>query len=167
MSIAHSILPEFDHEVATTRRLLERTPAEQAGWKPHEKSMSLGRLALHLGEIPGWGTATMTLTEFDMSPPGGAPYAPPVFESVAQLLAMYDANVAAARAALAAASDADMMVGWSLKNAGHTVFTLPRIAVLRSFVLSHLIHHRGQYSVYLRMTGVAVPSIYGPSADES
>lgn len=167
MSIAQSILPEFDHEVATTRRLLERTPAAQAAWKPHDKSMSLGVLALHLGEIPSWGSATLTLTELDMNPPGGPAYTPPTFESVEQVLARFDTNVAAARAALAAASDADLMVPWTLKSGGHAIFTLPRVAVFRSFVLNHLIHHRGQYSVYLRMRDVPLPSIYGPTADES
>ena len=166
MSIAQSILPEFDHEMATTRKLIERTPIAQMAWKPHEKSMSLGQLVAHLATLPGWGVVTMAQTELDLNPPGGEGYKTPSFDSVEGLLAEFDKNVAGSRAAIAAAADGDFMVGWSLKNGGHTVFTLPRIAVLRSFVMNHVIHHRGQYSVYLRLNNVPLPSMYGPTADE-
>ncbi|HEX4933002.1 MAG TPA: DinB family protein [Gemmatimonadaceae bacterium] len=167
MSIAQSILPEFDHEMSTTRKLIERTPEAQLAWTPHAKSMSLGRLAIHLATLPHWGVVTMTATELDMNPPGGGGYRTPELGTVAEMLAEFDRNVSRAREAIAASSDADFMVGWSLKNAGHTIFTMPRVAVLRTFVLNHVIHHRGQFSVYLRLHDVPVPSIYGPSADES
>ncbi|MCC6931451.1 MAG: DinB family protein [Gemmatimonadaceae bacterium] len=167
MSIAQSILPEFDHEMATTRKLLERAPEAQFGWKPHEKSMSLGQLANHLAALPFWGVVTMKEVELDMNPPGGEGYKTPRLATVAEILAAFDDNVGKARAAIASSGDADFMVAWSLKNAGHTIFTMPRIAVLRTFVINHEIHHRGQFSVYLRLHNVPVPSIYGPTADES
>lgn len=166
MSIAQSILPEFEHEMATTRKLIERTPIAQMAWKPHEKSMSLGQLVAHLATLPGWGVVTMAQTELDLNPPGGPGYKTPEFDSVEGLLAEFDKNVAGSRAAIAAGADPDFMVGWTLKNGGHSIFTLPRIAVLRTFVMNHVIHHRGQYSVYLRLNNVPLPSMYGPTADE-
>ncbi|MBM4188289.1 MAG: damage-inducible protein DinB [Gemmatimonadetes bacterium] len=165
MSIAESVLPEFDHEMATTRRLLERVPAN-LDFKPHPKSFSLGDLAAHIANLPHWGVVTMQGTELDVNPPGGPPFVSPSYGSRSDNLATFDKNTAAARAALAAASDSDYLVNWSLKNGGATVFTMPRVVVIRSFVLNHLIHHRGQLSVYLRMNEVPVPSIYGPTADE-
>lgn len=167
MAIKESVLPEFDHEMKTTRRLLERIPEQSAGWKPHAKSMSLGHLGVHLAQLPMWGALTMKQTELDMSPPGGPAYKTPDFESTAAVLAAFDEHVRQAREAIAAASDADFMVPWTLKNAGQTIFTMPRVVCLRSFVVNHLIHHRGQLSVYLRLNDVPVPSIYGPSADEA
>ena len=167
MSIAQSFLPEFDHEMATTRKLIERTPEGMLAWKPHEKSMSLGQLAIHLSTIPYWGTVTMLQTALDFNPPGGGGYKTPQLATVAEMLAEFDKNVVQARAAIAGASDADFMVGWSLQNGGHTIFTMPRVAVLRTFVMNHVIHHRGQFSVYLRLQNVPLPSIYGPTADES
>lgn len=166
MSIAETLLPEFDHEMATTRKCLERMPEDKAEWKPHAKSFIFGRLCLYLAEMPGWGTMAMTTTELDMNPPDGKKYEPTVFESKAHVLAMFDETVAAARAALATASDADFMVNWTLRNGGQVIFTLPRLGVVRTWVLNHVIHHRGQLSVYLRQLDVPVPAIYGPSADE-
>lgn len=166
MAIKESILPEFDHEMATTRKLLERVPEQDAAWQPHAKSMTLGRLAIHLATLPAWGTMTMAQTEFDMNPLGGQPFQNPPFETTAGALAAFDENVARTRAAIAAASDQDFMVPWSLKNGGQTIFSMPRVAVLRSFVVNHVIHHRGQLSVYLRLRDVPIPSIYGPTADE-
>ncbi|MFL6290353.1 MAG: DinB family protein [Thermoanaerobaculia bacterium] len=166
MAIKESILPEFDHEMATTRKLLERVPEQDAAWQPHTKSMTLGRLAIHLATLPAWGTMTMAETEFDMNPPGGQPFQSPPFETTAGALAAFDENVARTRAAIAAASDQDFMVPWALKNGGQTIFSMPRVAVLRSFVVNHVIHHRGQLSVYLRLRDVPIPSIYGPTADE-
>ena len=165
MSISESILPEFDHETATTRTLLERVPEDKAAWKPHAKSMSLGELAMHVSNIPGWTPVTLKETQFDTNPPGGQPYTPPKFESTAKMLAAYDEAVNASRAMLAAATDAELMVAWTLKMGGKTVFNMPRVAVFRSFILNHVIHHRGQLSVYLRMCDVPLPSIYGPTAD--
>ena len=165
MSIAQSLLPEYDHEMATTRAHLERAPYGDWAWQPHAKSMTLGALASHLVEVPSWVTPTLTRTELDLNPPGGPAYAPPTFASVAELLAAFDANVKQGRAALAATSDADFMVPWSLKSDGQALMTLPRIAVMRSFVMNHLIHHRGQFTVYLRLRDVPLPQTYGPSAD--
>jgi uncharacterized damage-inducible protein DinB len=167
MAIKESILPEFDHEMKTTRKLLERVPEQDAAWKPHERSMTLGHLAMHLAQLPLWGAVTMGQTELDLSPPGGSPYKTPEFESTAAVLAAFDEHVRQAREAIAAAADPDFMVPWTLKNGGQSIFTLPRVATLRSFVLNHVIHHRGQLSVYLRLRDVPIPSIYGPSADEA
>ena len=166
MPLNETLLTEFDQEIATTRLLLERLPEKDAAWKPHPKSASLGDLAVHLAAIPWWLDATLTTTELDFNPPGGGgPPAPPAFTTVAALLATFDRNVAAGRAALAGATDADFAVLWSLKGGGQTYFTLPRAAVLRSFVLSHLIHHRAQLGVYLRLRDVPLPPSYGPTAD--
>ncbi|MBK7352150.1 MAG: DinB family protein [Gemmatimonadetes bacterium] len=165
MSIAQSLLPEYDHEMATTRTHLERAPFADWAWKPHAKSMTLGALASHLVEVPSWVPPTLTRTELDLNPPGGPAYTSPTFASVAALLAAFDANAKQGRAALAATSDADFMVPWSLKSGGQVLMTMPRIAVMRSFVMNHLIHHRGQFTVYLRLRDVPLPQTYGPSAD--
>lgn len=167
MSIATTITAEFDQETATTRKLLERTPAAAADWKPHEKSMTLGRLATHLAEIPSWGGPMLQRSELDIHPVDGSPaYVSPAFESTEALLALFDQNVREARATLTAMSDADYAGPWTMLMGGKPVFTIPRVAVVRTWVMNHLIHHRGQYSVYLRLQGVPVPGIYGPSADE-
>lgn len=160
--LSKAILPEFDHEMQTTRRTLERLPEDKLTWKPHEKSMTLGALATHLATLNHWAEAILGTDSFDA---GTAP-ANPELKSRSEILAAFDANTANARKAISAANDADLMKPWSLLNKGNAVFTLPRIAVLRSFILSHGIHHRGQFSVYLRLNNVPVPSIYGPSADE-
>jgi uncharacterized damage-inducible protein DinB len=165
MAIAESILPELTHEAATTRAILERVPEDKADWKPHEKSMSLGQLSIHIATLLGWAVTTLRETEFDVAPPDGPTYTPPKFESTAALLEVFDAGVADARTALADSSDEDLMVMWSLKKGGVTMFSMPRVACLRTFVMNHLIHHRGQLSVYLRLQDVPLPSIYGPTAD--
>lgn len=165
MAIAESILPEYDHETATTRALLERVPADKVEWKPHPKSMSLGQLAMHIANLPQWAFITIERKEFDTNPPDGTALKGPSFESVPQLLDTYDANVGAARALLVRTTDGEFMVQWTLKNAGKALFSMPRVAVLRSFVLNHSVHHRGQLSVYLRLLDVPLPSIYGPTAD--
>jgi uncharacterized damage-inducible protein DinB len=167
MSISQALLPEFDHEVVTTRKVLDRVPEEKYGWKPHEKSFTAGRLASHIAEMGGWGSTTMTTEVFDFAP-GGVPVTPALnAASKAELLDAYDKMMSETRAALAAASDADFMVNWTLQNNGQTLMTMPRVAVIRSFVMNHIVHHRGQLSVYLRLLDVPVPSIYGPSADEA
>ena len=162
MALNQALLPEFDHEMQTTRRTLERVPEDKLTWKPHEKSMTMGELATHLATINGWAEAILGTESFDVStaPPN------PQLKSRSELLAAFDKSVASARKAMEKASDAELMKPWSLISAGKTVFTLPRVAVLRRFIFSHSIHHRGQFSVYLRLNNVAVPSIYGPSADE-
>ena len=167
MALSDALLPEFDHEMANTRKTLERVPDGKSDWKPHEKSMTLARLSSHLAEIPTWTAATLEHDSLDLAPPGQPPYQPVVLQSRQQVLDAFDKNVAAARAAIARCSDADFVKPWSLLMTGQTLFTLPRIAVLRSFVMNHTIHHRAQLGVYLRLNDIAVPSIYGPSADES
>jgi uncharacterized damage-inducible protein DinB len=165
MSIAQSFLPEFDHEMATTRTLLERVPADKAAWKPHPKSTGLGRLAMHIAELPQWVSGTLRQTELDVHPVDGPGFVATPFSSTPALLQTFDANAKAAREVLAATADPDFFVPWSLKNAGKVQFTMPRVAVLRGFVLNHIVHHRGQLSVYLRLNDVPLPSIYGPTAD--
>ena len=166
MPISQTILPEFDHEMANTRKTLERVPDEKFSWKPHEKSMSLGGLATHLSNIPSWTANTFDVDELDIAPVGGPPFRLEEAKSTADLLAAFDKNVASARAALETASDENWKGKWSLLNGGKPIFTLPRTAVMRGFIMSHSIHHRAQLGVYLRLLDVPVPSIYGPSADE-
>lgn len=163
MSIAASVLPEFDQEMATTRTLLERVPEMRADWTPHTKSRTLGQLATHIGNMPRLGLITMESDELDVGANGAG--REPDFDSTAVLLRTFDDSVKRARMAIESASDSDMMEPWTLRNSGRTVWTLPRAAVLRSFILSHMIHHRGQLSVYLRLTDVALPPVYGPTAD--
>ena len=162
MPIVDTLLPEFDHEMTTTRKLLERVPEDRLSWKPHVKSMSLGGLATHLSNLPWWGLMTVTQPEFDLATSDRQEAA----SSRAQILETFDRNVAATRAALDGKSDAELMAPWSLRRGGQTIFSMPKAAVWRSFMLSHLVHHRGQLSVYLRLLDVPVPSVYGPSADE-
>jgi uncharacterized damage-inducible protein DinB len=165
MPIAQTMLPECDHEMAVTRRMLAAVPEADADWRPHPKSTALGDLAVHIARLVSWGRSIFEVTELDLgAPPAGAPTKPP-FTTTAQLLETFDRNVAAARAALAAAPDQDMGVVWTLRNGPATVFALPRAAVLRGFLLNHIIHHRGQLSVYLRLRDVPLPSVYGPTAD--
>jgi uncharacterized damage-inducible protein DinB len=164
MPIKDALLPEYDHEMGTTRRLLERVPEEDFSWKPHEKSMSLGQLSGHLANIPAWCSAVLEKSALDLGTVADARPKEPV--SRAALLQEFDTKVSAARASLAQRSDAEMMAPWTLKSGGHEIFTLPRITAVRSFIMNHSIHHRGQLSVYLRLRNVPVPSIYGPTADE-
>jgi uncharacterized damage-inducible protein DinB len=163
MALVDSLLPEFDHEMGTTRRLLERVPEDKIDWRPHPRSFTLGQLAQHVATIPLWGSMTLTQSELDIAAPGEQT---PI-RTQAGLLAHFDGHVKATRAALAGKMDAELMVPWTLKRGPDTIFSMPKVAVWRSFVLSHLIHHRGQLCVYLRMNDVPVPSIYGPSADEA
>lgn len=166
MALKDSFLPEFDIEMKKTRVCLDRAPEEKFSWKPHEKSMPLGRLVSHLADIPNYGTVTITLDSLDLAPPGGEPRKTPQHTTRRAILDAFDKNVAEARAAITAASDMSLQQMWTLSAGGKTIFTLPRSAVLRTFMLSHLIHHRAQLGVYLRLNGVPVPSIYGPSVDE-
>ena len=164
MPLKDALLPEFDHEMGTTRRLLERTPEAEFAWKPHDKSFSLGQLAGHIANIPHWVDAILQNTVFDVATAGDIrPKAPP---SIADLLTQFDKTVAAARAALANTGDAEMLAPWTFTNAGQVVFTMPRAAAIRSFIMNHMIHHRGQLTVYLRLKNVPLPSVYGPTADE-
>lgn len=162
MSIAASFLPEYDHEMSITRRFLERVPTDHTSYSPHEKSMPLGRLAAHLAEIPGWIEATLAHSEYDLSG-----YVAPELSTSEALLAGFDSVVAHGREVLARTTDATMLEPWTLRSGEHVVFTAPKVGVLRSFVLSHMVHHRAQLGVYLRMLNVPVPGAYGPSADEA
>lgn len=162
MPLVDALLPEFDHEMTTTRKLLERVPPDRLDWKPHVKSFSLGALAQHVATLPMWGAMTVNQSEVDI---GGDPREDPLPTREA-ILALFDKNVSDARAALAGKSDAELAAPWSLKRDGAVIFSMPRSAVWRQFVMSHLIHHRAQLSVYLRMNDVPIPSMYGPSADE-
>jgi uncharacterized damage-inducible protein DinB len=165
MALKDALLPEFDHEMGTTRRVLERVPDADLAWKPHDKSFSMGQLAGHLAHIPHWVEVTTDRSVFDVAA-GGEDARPKQPESVAAILKAFDDNVKKARAKIDAQPDPALFAVWTLKNGEQEVFTLPKIAVLRSFVMNHLIHHRGQLSVYLRLRNVPVPAIYGPSADE-
>ncbi len=162
MAIKDGLLAEFDHEVGTTRKLLERIPDEKLSWKPHAKSMSLGGLATHLSQLPHWGGTILNDAAFDLA---GAPPNLQEKASRVEILAAFDGNTRQTRAWLDR-TDAELVAPWSLKRGGQEVFTMPRVAAFRSFVLYHMVHHRGQLSVYLRLNDVPVPAIYGPSADE-
>ena len=163
MNFSEPILTELSYESATARRLLERLPQQHFGWKPHEKSMTLGRLATHIVEIPGWVASILDQDEFDV---GAREHAPRNASSVPELLQMLDKNVAAAKEAIGRQTNERMMGPWRLKKKGQLIVEMPRIGVIRSLLLNHFIHHRGQLSVYIRLLNVPVPSIYGPSADE-
>ncbi len=156
------MIPEFEHEASLTRKTLERVPFDRGDWKPHEKSYSLLQLATHLADIPAWVDITVHQDVFEMD----GPYEPHTPDTVAGLLEHFDENVEQAKVALAGATHDDLMETWSLKSGGEIVFSMPRMAVLRGFVLSHAIHHRAQLGVYLRLLDQPVPAIYGPSADE-
>ena len=165
MSLAESMLPELDQEFATTRRVLERVPGDKFDYKPHAKSYSLGQLASHLALLLTWMGATVNGDEFDMADTSTPRPTPPTNQG--ELMAAFDKMAKEAREALAGADDACMMGNWTLKSGEQVFFTMPRVAVIRSFVMNHLIHHRGQLTVYLRMCDVALPQVYGPTADES
>lgn len=166
MTLAETILPQFDHEMALTRKVLERIPEDRLGWAPHPKSFTMIALASHLATIPGLGLRALNSESFDVAPAGGERPNRPVLNSRPEVLAAFDENVAKLRAALAEVSDEAMLEPWSLLAGGKPLFTLPRVAVIRGIVISHMIHHRGQMTVYLRLCDIPVPSIYGPSADE-
>ena len=163
MAMKDGMLPEFDHEMALTRKVIERVAEDKLGWAPHEKSMTLGRLATHVAEIPHWGQTILNDAEFNMTE---GSYTPRTATTVAAMLAIFDEETAKTRASLASKSDAELMSTWVFKQNGAELFSMPRVAAFRGWVMNHVIHHRGQLTVYLRQTGSKVPSIYGPSADE-
>ncbi len=166
MSIAEMILPEFEQEMAGTRKTLERIPDDKLDWKAHPKSNTIGWVGGHLAEIPGWVEGTLTQDSWDINPPGGEPYRTPQFKSHQEMLDVFDKNVAAAKKAIAATSDEAFMKPWSLLSGGETLMTMPRLAVIRGFVISHTIHHRAYLCCYLRLNDIPVPALYGPSGDE-
>ena len=163
MPIAEMLLPEFDQEIQNTRKMLERVPDGKFDYKPHEKSMNLGRLAAHVAEIPNYATATLRHEKMDFTGEE-KPFAP---ANRKELLDSFDKFAAEARDLLAKASDEELAKIWTLTFKGNEVFSMPRSVVLRSMVMNHLIHHRAQLGVYLRLNNVAVPGMYGPSADET
>ena len=166
MPYAETILPEFEQEMANTRKVLERVPEDKLEWRAHPKSNTIGWNANHLVEIPGWVESTLTKTSCDIAPASGEHYQSPKLTSRREMLETFDRNVAAARKALAVVKDNEMGASWSLLQAGKPIFTMPRAAVIRSFVLNHLIHHRAHLCVYLRLNDIPVPGMYGPSGEE-
>ena len=162
MRIVDSILMELDQEGKTTRRVLERVPGDKLAWQPHPKSMNLGRLAGHVAELPSWTTFTLDREVLEI----GSDFKPDVIATRAELLSKFDQHVADARKAIAAASDADWAVIWTFKWDGKEIMSMPRSAVMRGTIMNHMIHHRAQLGVFLRLNDVAIPGMYGPSADE-
>ncbi len=166
MSLSAFMLPEFDMEMAKTRTTLERVPVEKFDWKPHEKSFSLMEMANHLARLPEWGTATLTTESMDLDPEKGEFVPPPPVHTPEEILALFDDGVAKFRAALEASGDGEMMKQWTLLQGGKELLSMPRVAVIRGLILNHMIHHRGQLTVYLRLNDLPLPALYGPSADE-
>ncbi|MBP1634722.1 MAG: DinB [Acidobacteria bacterium] len=164
MPLKDALLPDVDRELGATRRLLERLPADRLAWKPHEKSMSLGQLAAHLAGIPRWGALTLQTTEYDIA---AEPAHGEAFGSPGQILALFEEHAGEMRRQLEqGAADGQLLARWTLKKDGQEIFSLPRVSALRTLVMNHLIHHRGQLTVYLRLLGVPLPPTYGPTADE-
>jgi uncharacterized damage-inducible protein DinB len=161
LTISQTLLPQFDLEMESTRKLLACIPEDKFAWKPHDKSMTLGRLASHIAEMAHWAVETIGKDKLELTP-GTKPF---FAESKAELISVLEKNAAEAHTAIAGATDPQLLQNWSLVYGGQTVFTMPRIAVLRGPVLSHIIHHRGQLTVYLRLNNVPIPGMYGPTAD--
>jgi uncharacterized damage-inducible protein DinB len=166
MSYAETILPEFDQEMANTRKVLERIPDDKLDWKPHPKSHTIGWNANHVADLPNWLVMVLNTPSLDIAPVGGQAYTSPKLSSRQDILELFDRNVAAARKAITEVKEADAGSPWSLLQAGNPIFTMPRSAVIRSMVLNHLMHHRAHLLVYLRLNDVPVPGMYGPSGDE-
>lgn len=166
MSMIEMLLNEFDHETTITRKFLERAPKEKFAWKPHEKSMTMGQLIGHLVEIPSWTKPTLESDSLDLAPKDGPAYEITKVSSAEEALKVFDGYVSAARPSFLKISEADLAKPWSLLKTGTPLLTMPKGAVLRNFILNHLVHHRAQLGVYYRINDVPVPSTYGPSADE-
>ncbi|MFN6963753.1 MAG: DinB family protein [Pyrinomonadaceae bacterium] len=161
--IAASLINEMKNEIETTRKCLERVPAEKFGYKPHEKSMEMGRLASHIAEMFGWTAATINGHELDFAKMEYKPFEP---KTTAELVEFFETKSSEALRTLESVPDEAFMETWTLRNGEQVYFTLPKVAVMRTFVMNHIVHHRGQLSVYLRLNDIPVPGIYGPSADE-
>jgi len=162
-NIAAAFIGELENEAVTTRRCLERIPAEKFDWKPHEKSMSMGRLASHVAEMFGWTAASLQQDELDFSKFDYKPYEP---ATTAELIEFFDKSVAEAKEILQSTPDDVFMENWTMRDGEKVYFTMPKVAVIRNVIFNHIWHHRGQLSVYMRLNDIPVPSIYGPSADE-
>ena len=159
MTLSEALLPEFDKEMENTRKTLERVPEDKFAWKPHEKSGSMGWLASFLAVLPTWGSTTIEKDALDIAPPGQQVARNPMAKSRKELLATFDKNVNNARDAIAGASDAHLMKPWMLLKGGQQVLCMPPTAVLRFFLMNHMIHHRAQLGVYLRLNNIAVPAM--------
>jgi uncharacterized damage-inducible protein DinB len=162
-NISQALLPEFDQEMAGTRTVLQRIPMDNYDWKPHTKSFNMGKLATHVAHLPGWATMTVATNELDLS----QPFEQPQPKTTEELLALFEQTSAEARKALEGVSDEELMKPWTLRMGDRTIFTMPKIAVIRGMVMNHIIHHRAQLTVYLRLNDVPVPGLYGPSADDN
>lgn len=162
MPFSQTLLPEFEEEMKNTRKLLECIPDGKLDTKPHPKSMTLAQVATHTAQIPGWTKHLLDQDVLDLPPD----MKPSVAGSRAELLAMFDQGVADARGRIRAASDAYWQTTWTFKVGGETLLSMPRASVMRSLIMNHLIHHRAQLGVFLRLHDVAIPGMYGPSADE-
>jgi len=163
MSQNRAFIAELQMEAASTRKMLERVPTDKNDWKPHEKSMKLGRLSSHIAELPGWIAMVVTTDELDLSK---MDYKPTIATSTEELTALHDTHVNKAIAALESTPDEDFEKMWTLRRGEDVIFAMPKKVVLRSMAYSHMIHHRGQLSVYLRLSGIPIPGMYGPSYDE-
>lgn len=166
MTYAEMLLPEFDQEMANTRKVLERIPDDRLDWQAHPKSHTIGWNANHVADIPSWLLMVLTTPSLDIAPSGGEPYASPKLTSSREIVELFDRNVAAARQAIAEVKDEAMGDPWTLAQGGNPLFTMPRAAVVRTMVLNHLMHHRAHLCVYLRLNDLPVPGMYGPSGDE-
>lgn len=166
MGLGDALLPEFDREMDNTRKSMARIPEDNLDWRPHEKSMAFVGLATHMANLPSWTVLAIRRDSFDIAPQGGDPPRTEPVTSLEEALALFDKNVTEARTALSDASDEVLLSPWSLLSGGKPIFTMPRIAVIRSMVMNHMIHHRAQLGVYLRLNNLAVPALYGPTADE-
>ena len=163
MSMIQGFINELTHESANTRKMLERIPGEAFSFKPHDKSMGFGRLATHVAELPGWVAMTVKTDELDFD---ANKYTPFIAASTEDLLAHHDENVAKALEALQGMPAEDLMKPWTLRRGEQILMSMPKVAIIRNMCLNHLIHHRGQLSVYMRLNGIELPGIYGPTADE-
>lgn len=161
MNLSDPMMAELQQEATTTRRMLERVPSDSLGWQPHEKSMTLGRLAAHIANLPGLFITTLSQDEFDRSD-----FKSPAAETVSSIMETFDRNISDSLGLLRTLPDERWLAPWRYRNGEHVIFEMPRLAVLRFIALNHLIHHRGQLSVYLRLLDVPLPSVYGPTADE-
>jgi uncharacterized damage-inducible protein DinB len=162
MTFSQTLLPEFDEEMKNTRRILERIPDDKLDYQPHTKSMTMGRLATHVAELPGWALPTIDQDLLEMT----SDYKPRIAKNNAELLEIFDKGVADAHGRIAATSDEVWGKTWTFKWNGQVVMSMPKAAVMRTVIMNHLIHHRAQLTVYLRLNEVAVPGMYGPSADD-
>lgn len=166
MAIRDALLPEFDFEMANTRKTLERVTDEVFAYKPHPKSMGMGALATHIGNLPLWAVMALKESTLDLAPVGGQPIKLPSAENRNQVLENFDRHCAEARRLLSESDDAHMMQTWTMLRAGQKLMEIPRVGVVRTWVMNHIVHHRAQLGVYLRLNDIPVPALYGPSADE-